>query len=211
MPIVLNGSTGITTEGMNVDTIVDTAGTGGPSLPNNIVEMDFVDVLGDITNLETNKLDKDQNIVLGTSVPASGTAVDFVGIPDGVKRITVMFDGVSTNGTSPFIVQLGTSAGVENSGYVGGGTALVDSTANTTGFAIRVVTAGNLISVPMSILKTSGNSYIASHAGWRTGVNVGLYGGGSKTLSGTLDRIRITTVNGTDTFGAGTINISWEF
>ena len=33
---------------------------------------------------------------------------------------------------------------------------------------------------------------------------------GSKTPSGTLDRIRITTVNGTDTFDAGTINILYE-
>jgi hypothetical protein len=33
---------------------------------------------------------------------------------------------------------------------------------------------------------------------------------GSKTLSGALDRIRITTVNGTDTFDAGTINILYE-
>lgn len=34
--------------------------------------------------------------------------------------------------------------------------------------------------------------------------------GGTKTLSGALDRIRITTVNGTDTFDAGTINIMYE-
>jgi hypothetical protein len=33
---------------------------------------------------------------------------------------------------------------------------------------------------------------------------------GDVALSGTLDRIRITTVNGTDTFDAGTINVSWE-
>jgi hypothetical protein len=33
---------------------------------------------------------------------------------------------------------------------------------------------------------------------------------GSATLSGTLDRVRITTVNGTDTFDAGSINILYE-
>jgi hypothetical protein len=32
----------------------------------------------------------------------------------------------------------------------------------------------------------------------------------SIALSSTLDRIRITTVNGTDTFDAGTINIMYE-
>ena len=35
-------------------------------------------------------------------------------------------------------------------------------------------------------------------------------GGGSISLAGTLDRVRITTVNGTDTFDAGTINIRYE-
>ncbi len=33
---------------------------------------------------------------------------------------------------------------------------------------------------------------------------------GSITLGGTLDRVRITTVNGTDTFDAGSINILYE-
>jgi hypothetical protein len=33
---------------------------------------------------------------------------------------------------------------------------------------------------------------------------------GTKSLSATLDRIRITTVNGTDTFDAGSINILYE-
>jgi hypothetical protein len=33
---------------------------------------------------------------------------------------------------------------------------------------------------------------------------------GSVSLSGTLDRVNITTVGGTDTFDAGTINIMYE-
>jgi hypothetical protein len=33
---------------------------------------------------------------------------------------------------------------------------------------------------------------------------------GSVTLSGTLDRIRLTTANGTDTFDAGSVNIMYE-
>jgi hypothetical protein len=48
----------------------------------------------------------------------SGTFVDFTGIPSWAKRITVMFNGVSTNGTSTFQIQVGTSAGVETTGYV---------------------------------------------------------------------------------------------
>ena len=46
----------------------------------------------------------------------SGTAIDFTGIPAGVKRITVMFNGVSTNGTSNYLLQLG-SGSVQTTGY----------------------------------------------------------------------------------------------
>jgi hypothetical protein len=35
-------------------------------------------------------------------------------------------------------------------------------------------------------------------------------GGFQVSLSGTLDRIRLTTVNGSDTFDAGSINIIYE-
>lgn len=154
---------------------------------------------------------KANNIVLGASAPASGLWVEFSPIPEGVKRITVMFDGVSTNGTSPVIVQIGTSTGIEDTGYVGGGNASIDSYSSTAGFAIRIVVATDSLHLPMSIFKVSDNSYGASYAGFRAGANVGVSGGGSKTLSGVLDRIRITTVNGTAQFDAGTINISWEF
>jgi hypothetical protein len=37
-----------------------------------------------------------------------------------------------------------------------------------------------------------------------------LHGGGSKALSATLDRIRLTTVGGTNTFDAGSVNILYE-
>ena len=44
----------------------------------------------------------------GTAVAStSGTSVDFTSIPSWVKRITVMFNGVSTSGTSNPLVQLG--------------------------------------------------------------------------------------------------------
>jgi hypothetical protein len=35
-------------------------------------------------------------------------------------------------------------------------------------------------------------------------------GGGNVTLSAVLDRVRITTANGTDTFDAGSVNILYE-
>ena len=64
-------------------------------------------------------------LVLGTAqASTSGASIDFTSIPSWVKRITVMFSGVSTNGSSNWLVQLGTASGVENTGYLGVGTFL---------------------------------------------------------------------------------------
>jgi hypothetical protein len=51
--------------------------------------------------------------------------------------------------------------------------------------------------------------WVSSHTYRQLSTNA-LFGGGTVTLGGTLDRVRITTVNGTDTFDAGTINILYE-
>ena len=48
----------------------------------------------------------------------SGTAVDFTSIPSGVKRISMMFNQVSCNGTAPRLIQIGTSGGLVTSGYI---------------------------------------------------------------------------------------------
>ena len=154
-------------------------------------------------------------ITSGTAVSASGTSVDFTGIPSTAKRITVMFSGVSTNGSSFIQIQLGDSGGVETTGYVGvmmtsggGGTA---DTAITTGFGVRQNSAGYISDGLITIGKLSGNTYAASGTLAASGAGTGTFvTSGSKTLSDTLTQVRITTVNGTDTFDAGTINIMYE-
>ena len=53
----------------------------------------------------------------GTAVAStSGTAITFTGIPSTAKRITVMFNGVSTNGSSDLLLQIG-SGSVTTTGY----------------------------------------------------------------------------------------------
>ncbi len=149
-------------------------------------------------------------IVQGTAVnTTSGTSIDFTGIPSWVKRITVLINGVSTNGSSIVLVQTGAGS-VTTSGYLGSGT--YGATSNfTTGFAV-----GNSGSPAyarygaMVLLNLSGNTWVASYAGGLSGVAEFGCGGGNVTLGGTLDRVRITTVNGTDTFDAGSINILYE-
>ena len=156
-------------------------------------------------------------IVSGTAVSASGTSVDFTGIPSWVKRITVMFNGVSTNGTSSLIIQIGTSGGIQATGYVGAGTLLatggsVYATSFTTGFGYRTENATPVYSGATQILlcDSSTGIWVASGALGSNSTVAGYTTGGTKTLSGTLDRIRITTVGGTNTFDAGTINILYE-
>jgi hypothetical protein len=152
---------------------------------------------------------------LSTAVATtSGTAIDFTSIPSWVKRITVMFSGVSTNGTSFVTTRLGTSAGIEATGYSGSSqnmfaTNNYQASSITTGVDISAAAAANAITGVLVISNFSGNTFVFSG-------NVSIGGGGSnyqqgnKTLGGTLDRIRITTANGTDTFDAGSVNILME-
>jgi len=62
----------------------------------------------------------------------------------------------------------------------------------------------------MTIALIGSNLYVASCQICSTGSALFGFGNGAVTLGGTLDRVRITTVNGTDTFDAGTINILYE-
>jgi hypothetical protein len=151
-------------------------------------------------------------ITSGTAVAStSGTAIDFTGIPSWVQRVTVMFRGVSTNGTSIPLVQLGTSGGFTISGYLAASTSSTPSSANyTTGFGLGSNAAANVIHGIMMIGALGANSWAASGTIGASNAAGGWYFGGSIALSGTLDRVRITTVNGTATFDAGTINILYE-
>ena len=180
--------------------------------------LNAVGVVNEISRLESEKLRKDENINLGVSVPASGTAVDFVGIPEGVKRITVMFDRVSTNGSSVLLVQLGGGT-LSTSGYFSNGMSATNgqvssSVSSIHGFISNINgSAASTFYGSMTISKSkASNTFIESHLCNRTDNNLAAgWGSGYCDITNVIDRIRITTVNGTDQFDAGTINISWEF
>jgi hypothetical protein len=153
------------------------------------------------------------NIVSGTAQNStSGTSIDFTGIPSWAKRVTVMFDGVSLNGTSEPMIQLGTSGGIQTTGY-NGATGFAGASAGVVNFSTGFVTVvDSLAASPMYGSATL--TLIASgtwvYMGCFSFANYASPGAGGKAISGTLDRVRITTVNGTDTFDAGSINILWE-
>lgn len=152
-------------------------------------------------------------IVNGTAVTASGTSIDFTGIPSWVKRITVMFNGVSTNGSSNYLVQIG-SGSFTTTGYVSSASITDSGTAvssYTAGFGIRSAVSSNICSGILVLALFNSNTWVSNHTIGTTGSNSNLFGGGaSPALSGALDRVRITTVNGTDAFDAGSINILYE-
>jgi hypothetical protein len=152
------------------------------------------------------------NTLATAQASTSGTFIDFTGLPNWIKRITVIFSGVSTNGTSIPQIQIGSGSAL-TTGYVGQ-TWLGNTTnaAHSTGFLISGATLSTYAFYGHAILTNlTGNSWVFSIAAGATGAGNAITGGGSNTtLSGALDRVRITTVNGTDTFDAGTINILYE-
>jgi hypothetical protein len=147
----------------------------------------------------------------GTAVAStSGVAIDFTGIPGWAKRVTVMFNGVSTNGTSNYLIQLGAGGSVVTTGYASTAQQGTASATATTGFvASQSATAARFVYGLMNISTLGASVYVASGTLADYTASCSSSGGGV-TLSGTLDRVRITTVNGTDTFDAGSINILWE-
>lgn len=149
-------------------------------------------------------------LVRGTAAAStSGVNVDFTGLPSWVRKITVMLRGASTNGASPVQVQLGTASSFETSGYASSAfyynTGTVSS--STTGLVIDQGGATAARDGSVTILNITGNEWV--HSGAILSIGPAL-SAGSKTLAGALTRIRITTVNGTDTFDAGSINIIYE-
>lgn len=155
-------------------------------------------------------------ITSGTAVAStSGTSIDFTGIPSWVKRITVLFQGVSTNGTSNALVQLGTSSGVTTSGYTGQYSFYSQGSSSSggslsTGFLSVTNAAAGLNYGSYVFYNITGNTWICSSNMSFTSSAYNTQCNGFIALAATLDRIRITTVNGTDTYDAGTINILYE-
>jgi hypothetical protein len=156
-------------------------------------------------------------VVSGTAQTApftDNTRAEFTGIPSWAKRVTVMFSGVSTNGASQMQVQIG-SGSFTTSGYSSYATSVGNAIATsgnvlTSGFHTFVQSASSVRHGHMIITNITGNTWVASHVIGDAGASFSLSGGGNVALSGTLDRVRITTVNGTDTFDAGSINILYE-
>lgn len=163
-------------------------------------------------------------IVRGTSqATTSGTAVGFTGIPSWVKRITLLLNEVSTNGTTGLMAQIG-SGSYTTSGYSNGytmfapasGASAVGGTTTATGFAIGgLATTASTLSAVIILNNITGNVWSYFSIGGRSGGTTAQNGQQTNiyspiTLGGALDRIQITSVATTETFDAGSVNILYE-
>jgi hypothetical protein len=154
-------------------------------------------------------------ITSGTAVAStSGTSIDFTGIPSWVKRITVMFVGVSTSGTSNPQIQLGTgSTTYTTTGYSSVSVSLSSTNVNSsfsTGFGIKSALASYQLSGAVVFTLQTGTTWVAQGMLNTSTAAEAFTVSGSIALAAALTGVRITTVNGTDTFDLGSINILYE-
>jgi hypothetical protein len=169
-----------------------------------------------LTALAVTPAKMSQKLTSGTAVAStSGTSIDFTSIPSWVKRITVMFNGVSLSNTDSLTVQIGTGGTPTTSGYTGTSTRLQASALTTnaysgTGFETIVVgVAANLATGNLVITNLTGNTWTCTGILAGTATNLQDTTAGVVTLAGVLNIVRVTST-GTATFDAGSINILYE-
>lgn len=140
----------------------------------------------------------------------SGTSIDFTGIPSWVGKITIMFYGVSTNGQSPVQVQVGAGS-VQTTGYLTSASTYSVSIASTTGVVINGASTTDTRYGAIVLVKITGGRWICyGNVLTGTGANQSWGTSGVFDIAGTIDRFRVTTINGTDTFDAGSVNARYE-
>lgn len=152
----------------------------------------------------------DSRPVEGTpTATTSGTTKDFT-VPTTVKRITIMFKAVSTNGTSNYLIQIGPSGTPETTTYI---SAVQGTTTSSAGFLLTgaSVAAADLASGMVILCRenSSTNSWAYLSHIYLVTSNVVNTGAGYKSCAGAINTVRVTTVSG-DTFDAGEVNITYD-
>ena len=132
MPITIDGAgtiTGISAGGLPDDCIVTADIADNNVTTAKIANIGVTEIK--IADGAVSQAKRSEDLTLETAKSATSTSVDFTGIPSWVKRVTVMFDGVSTNGASNCLVQIGAGS-VTTSGYISTGNAYTNAV-NTVG------------------------------------------------------------------------------
>lgn len=172
------------------------------------------------TSLGTLNTEITKKLTPGTSktFTSATTFWDFTGIPSWAKRITFVATGLNVSGSSlsvATILQLGTSAGIENSGYSSAGlyfafnASVGPAPGAASGLLIAMAGGGTITAI---INNVTGNSWAVSGSSYVNG-NPSAYACtyfSSKTIAGPLTTVRLTTTAGTANITAGTANIFYE-
>jgi hypothetical protein len=152
----------------------------------------------------------------GAANPLSGgTAVSYTDIPSWVKKITIMFYNASTSGASNMQIQFGTGATptYTTSGYQGtalASTAAGNSASNsTTGFILNGSAGAALLNGIGTFTNVFGNTWAGTISMGQSDSARLMTTSAGIALGAALTAIRVT-MNGTDTFDAGSINILYE-
>lgn len=153
-----------------------------------------------------------------TSAPAqgaSGSSVDFTGIPDWVTRITISLRVVSFAAAGAGRVRLGTSGGLVTSGY----TTLNATIAATPAISVSAITDGIVgfgsndgttsITGTIVLTKLGGlTNWVGSANLARNNDSLMAFSNGQLALGATLTSVSVVAT--TSTFDAGQISIMYE-
>lgn len=146
----------------------------------------------------------------------SGSTTTFTAIPVGTRVILIPIRNMSSTGTNTPLLQLGSSAGLVTSGYLGTTTNQVAGgvsvgVTNGSGFglsgtSIAAATVHGIIT--LTLLDAATFLWACAISLGRSDTATSITGGGTIALPGTLDRFAITV--GGDTFDAGTIGAIYQ-
>jgi hypothetical protein len=159
------------------------------------------------------------DIVSYPNVPTtSGTFKESISVPVWAKKIEVLLSGFSTSGTSFPVVQIGTSSGLETSGYSSGASTTVNAantagTVSAVGFLLSGDWAANIVmhgKLTLDLIDPDNNVWVATGTFARSNSGSANYCAGSKQLAGKLDRVRVTTILGTDTLDGGSYTLRFR-
>lgn len=154
-------------------------------------------------------------VLMAEQTPNGLSSATFNNIPSWVKRVTVMFNGVSSTANASgtgYVIQLGTASTLRTSGYVGGvsyGSGAVTSATLSSGFIANFnFDATDACYTVAVFTNISGSTWLGNIIGHRVGGGAFSYCTGAVNLGAVLGQIVITTPSFFD--ASGTINVMYE-
>jgi hypothetical protein len=142
----------------------------------------------------------------------TGTGHTFSSLPEGIDTIEVILNEVSVDDTDDILIRIGDSGGMHDTGYVSTcvrGAATTTAVSNTTGFVIKIDTAGEAVTGKVTLTRMTGHKWVASGVGKTSDGTSTFEMGGVVTLDTDVDRLQLLDV-GADNFDGGSINIRYQ-